>query len=126
MLTYDGIATALGARGVAVLAALVSRAGEYVDKSVIVDAAWPGLVVDEAKLAVQISAIRRVLASVPEGKHRIETLTRRAYRLVGPVARRQSNSERPLLLHIPTTSRRGFRASWGARARPRRSSACSR
>ena len=69
VLTHDGVATELGARGVAALVVLVSRAGEYVDKSVIVDAAWPGLVVDEANLAVQISAIRRVLARAPDGNH---------------------------------------------------------
>ena len=52
VLTHDGVATALGARGVAVLAALVSRAGEYVEKSAILDAAWRGLVIEEANLAV--------------------------------------------------------------------------
>lgn len=87
VLTLGGVATPLGARGVAVLAALVRRAGEYVEKSVIVHAAWPGLVVEEANLTVQISAIRRVLGQVPQGKHWIETLARRGYRFVGPVAR---------------------------------------
>src|SRR5215469_12277593 len=87
VLTHHGVATALGARGVAVLAALVSRAGQYVERSVIVDAAWPGLVVEEANLTVQVSAIRRVLARVPDGERWIETLTRRGYRFVGPVTR---------------------------------------
>jgi predicted ATPase/DNA-binding winged helix-turn-helix (wHTH) protein len=87
VLAHDGVATALGARGVAVLAALVSRAGQYVERSVIVEAAWSGLVVEEANLTVQISAIRRVLARVPDGEHWIETLTRRGYRFVGPVTR---------------------------------------
>jgi len=86
VLTHDGVATPLGARGVAVLAALVSHAGEYIERSVIVDAAWPGAVVEEANLTVQISAIRRVLARAPQGKHWIETLTRRGYRFVGPVS----------------------------------------
>ena len=86
MLTHDGAAVALGARGVAVLTALVSRANEYVQKSAILDAAWPGLVVEEANLAVQISAIRRALARVPGGEGWIETLARRGYRFVGPVA----------------------------------------
>jgi len=95
VLTHDGVATALGARGVAVLAALVSRAGEYVEKSVIVDVAWPGIVVEDANLAVQISAIRRVLARVPDGKDWIETLTRRGYRFVGPVARSSDESAIP-------------------------------
>lgn len=95
VLTHDGVATELGARGVAVLAALVSRAGEYVEKCVIVDAAWPGVVVEEANLAVQISAVRRVLARVPDGKDWIETLTRRGYRFVGPVIRHAPESSRP-------------------------------
>jgi TolB-like protein len=87
VLTHDGAATALGARGVAVLEALVSRAGEYVDKSVIMDAAWPDVVVEEDNLTVQVSAIRRALARVPGGEHWIETLARRGYRFVGPVRR---------------------------------------
>lgn len=92
VLTQDGVATPLGPRGVAVLAALVSRAGEYVEKASIVEAAWPDVVVEEANLAVQISAIRRVLAQVPEGEHWIETLPRRGYRFVGPVTRRAKPS----------------------------------
>ena len=61
VLTHGGEPVALGARGVAVLTALVSRADEHVAKAEIMDAAWPGLVVEEANLAVQISAIRRAL-----------------------------------------------------------------
>jgi DNA-binding winged helix-turn-helix (wHTH) protein len=44
VLTHDGAAVPLGARAVAVLTALVSRANEYVQKEAILDAAWPGLV----------------------------------------------------------------------------------
>src|SRR5215467_3260922 len=100
VLTHDGVATPLGARGVAVLAALVSHGGEYVERSVIVDAAWPGAVVEEANLTVQISAIRRVLARAPQGRHWIETLTRRGYRFVGPVSQ---PSARPSTGAPPTT-----------------------
>src|SRR5439155_22627539 len=53
----------------------------------IMDAAWPCLVVEESNLAVQISAIRRALAEVPGGEHWIETLPRRGYRFIGPVAK---------------------------------------
>ena len=73
VLTHNGVATPLGARGVAVLAALVSRPGEYVERSVIVDAAWPGVVVEEANLTVQISAIRPpspVLRTASSGSRR--------------------------------------------------------
>ena len=85
VLTQAGVAVALGPRAVAVLAALVERANEYVQKKTIIDAAWPDVVVEESNLAVQISAIRRVLAQVPEGERWIETLARRGYRFVGPV-----------------------------------------
>ena len=96
VLTEDGAAVALGARAVAVLFALVSRANEYVEKSAILDAAWPGLVVEEANLAVQISAIRRALARVPGGEGRIETLARRGYRFVGPVTALAGRSAAPV------------------------------
>ena len=85
VLTHGGEPVALGARAVAVLAALISRPNEYVAKAEIIDAAWPGLVVEEANLAVQISSIRRALARVPGGDGWIETLARRGYRFVGPV-----------------------------------------
>ena len=55
VLTHAGTPMALGARGVAVLAVLVSRANEYVSKAAIMDAAWPGLVVEDGNLAVQSS-----------------------------------------------------------------------
>jgi len=76
---------ALGARGVAVLTALVRVPNEYVRKDSILDAAWAGVVVEENSLAAQISAIRRVLARVPGGEQWVETLARRGYRFVGPV-----------------------------------------
>jgi len=85
VLTHAGASVPLGARAVAVLAALVNHAQEYVQKSTIMEVAWPGLVVEDANLAVQISAIRRALACVPGGEGWIETLSRRGYRFVGPV-----------------------------------------
>ena len=55
VLTRAGAPVALGARGVAVLGALVGRANEYVQKGAIMDAAWPDMVVEENNLAAQIS-----------------------------------------------------------------------
>src|SRR5215468_7522362 len=85
VLSCSGAPTGLGARGVAVLAALVEHANDYVPKARILDAVWPGLVVEESNLAVQISAIRRVLAQTPGGERWVETLARRGYRFIGPV-----------------------------------------
>ena len=83
-LTRDERPTGLGARAVAVLQVLLERCNEYVSKAELLDAAWPGVVVEEANLAVQVSAIRRVLAQA-EADVRIETLPRRGYRLLGTV-----------------------------------------
>jgi DNA-binding winged helix-turn-helix (wHTH) protein len=86
VLSRDGTPTALGARAVAVLKTLVEHANEFVPKGRILDAAWPNVVVEEANLAVQIGAIRRILSEAG-GERWIETLTGRGYRFVGPVAK---------------------------------------
>jgi TolB-like protein/tetratricopeptide (TPR) repeat protein len=75
---------ALGRRAVAVLRALVERAGIPVSKDALIDAAWAGLSVEESNLAVQIAALRRVFGSEPGGGRWIETLPGRGYRFVGP------------------------------------------
>ena len=86
VLSYGGRPLALGSRAVAVLTALVRRPNEYVRKESILDEAWAGVVVEESNLAVQISAIRRALGQTPGGERWVETLARRGYRFIGPVA----------------------------------------
>ena len=86
VLSRDGVPVALGARAVAVLAALVARAGEFIGKTDIMEIAWPGVIVEEGNLAVQITMLRRALAQAPGGAGWIETLAKRGYRFVGPVA----------------------------------------
>lgn len=85
VLLHEGSPVALGARAVGVLTALVESAQQHVTKSRILEAAWPGIVVEESNLSVQIAAIRRALAKVPGGDQWVETLARRGYRFVGPV-----------------------------------------
>jgi len=48
------------------------------------EAAWPGLAVEDSNLTVQIAALRRALGEVPGGESWIATLPRRGYRFVGP------------------------------------------
>lgn len=88
VLMREGAPETLGPRAVALLALLVSRSPQHVSKQALLDAAWPGVVVEEANLSVQIAAIRRVLARAAGGDRWIETLARRGYRFVGPVVRR--------------------------------------
>ena len=51
----------IGSRALDVLAILANRQGALLSKDEIMAAAWPGIVVDDNNLAVQISALRRVL-----------------------------------------------------------------
>ncbi|MCC2663659.1 MAG: response regulator/tetratricopeptide repeat protein [Geminicoccaceae bacterium] len=85
VLSFEGQPLPLGPRAVAVLSVLVEAAGQPLTKERILDAAWPGVVVEEANLAVQIAAIRKTLARSGGAEHWIETLPRRGYRFVGPV-----------------------------------------
>jgi len=68
------------------LRALVERPGAVVSKDALIEAAWPGQAVEESNLTVQIAALRRVLGEAPGGDRWIETMPRRGYRFVGPVA----------------------------------------
>ena len=95
VLTHGDAPAALGPRGVDVFRVLLEHPQEFVAKQDILDAAWPGVVVEESNLAVQISAIRRALAQAPGGDRWIETLARRGYRFVGPVTEIAGHASHP-------------------------------
>jgi TolB-like protein/Tfp pilus assembly protein PilF len=76
--------TMLGQRAVALLRLLLERAEVPVSKDALIEAAWPGLAIEDSNLTVQIAALRRVLEEASGGSSWIETLPRRGYRYVGP------------------------------------------
>jgi DNA-binding winged helix-turn-helix (wHTH) protein len=76
---------------VALLRILIDRAGAPVSKDALMEAAWPGLAVEESNLTVQIAALRRALGEVPGGDRWIETLPRRGYRFVGPITKTENS-----------------------------------
>ena len=81
---------AIGRRAVAVMRILIEHADAPVSKEILIEAAWPGLSVEESNLTVQIAALRRAL----DEERWIETLPRRGYRYVGPsVTRAASGSQ---------------------------------
>jgi adenylate cyclase len=84
---------ALSKRAVALLRILVERAGALVSKDALIEAAWPGLAIEDSNLTVQIAALRRALGEEPGGQHWIVTLPRRGYRFVGPAV---TQSEAPI------------------------------
>lgn len=77
LLYRDGQPVNLGARAIALLTALLARPGRLVTKAELLDRVWPGLVVEENNLQVQVSALRKVL-----GAHMIVTVPGRGYRFV--------------------------------------------
>ena len=76
---------AVGSRGLDVLGVLVARAGEVVSKDEIIAAVWPGTVVEDSNLTVQISALRRVIDQGRSDGSYIQTVSGRGYRFVAPV-----------------------------------------
>jgi DNA-binding winged helix-turn-helix (wHTH) protein len=54
-----------------------------VKKSDLMDAAWPGVTVEEGNLSVQIAALRKLLGPSPGGAEWIATIPRVGYRFVG-------------------------------------------
>ncbi|QOZ66401.1 winged helix-turn-helix domain-containing tetratricopeptide repeat protein [Bradyrhizobium arachidis] len=89
---------ALGGRAIALLRLLLEQAGKPVAKDALMEAAWPGLAIEESNLTVQIAALRRTFADVEGGSSWIETLPRRGYRYVGPPAAALFENSRQTLL----------------------------
>jgi len=85
-LTCEGRSVSVGSRGAALLATLLDAGGGVVSKDRLMQAAWPGTIVDEANLTVQIAALRRALGTGPDGKDWIVTVPRAGYRLLSPIA----------------------------------------
>jgi adenylate cyclase len=79
-LIIDGVSASFGARAFDVLVALIERRERVVSKEELLDIVWPGLVVEENNLSVQISALRKLL-----GAQTIATVTGRGYRFVAPL-----------------------------------------
>lgn len=79
-LLAEGQPVALGARALDVLVALIERRDRVVTKEELLQLAWPGLVVEEGNLPVQISALRKLL-----GSGAIVTVAGRGYRFAAPL-----------------------------------------
>lgn len=76
----SGRPVALGARAFDLLLALIERRERVVAKDELLALVWPGVVVEEGNLAVQVSTLRKLL-----GNDAISTIPGRGYRLTAPV-----------------------------------------
>jgi len=84
-----GVATPvpLGLRATKLLSLLVERQGELISKDAIMNAVWPGRVVEEANLNVQVAKLRHILDRDRKHGSCIQTITGRGYRFVGVINR---------------------------------------
>lgn len=95
-LLVDNQPVPLGARAFDVLTALIERRERLVSKNELLDLVWPGLVVEENNLQVQISALRKLL-----GQDAIATVTGLGYRFA--LETEQDIAEPPILA-VPTNN----------------------
>jgi TolB-like protein len=95
MLLRDGSPVPLGRRGLLILQALLEAQGEVVPKENLMNLGWPGLVVEDSNLSVQIAALRKQLGPAPEGADWIETVPRVGYRLVGSAVVERTERDMP-------------------------------
>jgi class 3 adenylate cyclase len=78
---------AIGSRALDILGVLVGRPGDLVSRDEIIEAVWPGTVVEDSNLNVQIAALRRILDDGRAEGSCIQTVAGRGYRFVAPVTR---------------------------------------
>ena len=84
-LLRDGRPIDIGHRALRVLHALLEANGQVLTKAELIDFAWPGAVVEESNLSVQIAALRKLLGVSPSGADWIATVSRVGYHFVGPL-----------------------------------------
>lgn len=100
----------LSSRAFEVLSALVEAAGVLVSKDALMERAWPGTVVEEINLRVQIASIRKLLGDSKDTRY-ISNVPGRGYCFVAPVTQVEARLPTPPAL---ATVRRGGpgRAIW--------------
>jgi TolB-like protein/DNA-binding winged helix-turn-helix (wHTH) protein len=86
LLTRDGSLVPLTPKVVDVLLLLVENRDRLVEKQELMRAVWPDSFVEESNLTQSISVLRKTLGSDAGGQPYIETIPKRGYRFVTPVA----------------------------------------
>jgi TolB-like protein len=80
-LTRDGKHVSLGGRSAALLRALLDANGSVVSKAGLMERVWPGTVVEDGNLTVQVAALRKALGQRADNSDWIVTIARTGYRL---------------------------------------------
>jgi DNA-binding winged helix-turn-helix (wHTH) protein len=104
-LRVDGKAVHLGGRAFDLLVVLVEGRGNLVTKDEILTRIWPGVIVEENTLQVQVSALRKAMGT---DRDALKTISGRGYRFVAEVTTtgdEESGSQRAIASSlVPRTS----------------------
>jgi len=101
-LLIGGEPASIGARAFDLLLALIERRDRMVGKDELLDVCWPGLVVEENNLQVQVSTLRKLL-----GPQVIATISGRGYRFTADLSAEpagDAQGEPPAPAHMPQRS----------------------
>jgi predicted ATPase/DNA-binding winged helix-turn-helix (wHTH) protein len=99
----------VGSRAFDMLVVLVERAGSIIPADELMRLVWPGLIVEESNLRVQLGSLRKALARGEGGRQAIKTVPLQGYCFVLPVVRsdaeltEQVNPDAPHNLPAPLT-----------------------
>lgn len=85
LLFHDDRPVSLAPKVFETLLLLVQKAGNIVEKNLIMNELWPGRYVEEANLTQNIFTLRKVLGESESKDQYIETVPKRGYRFVAPV-----------------------------------------
>jgi DNA-binding winged helix-turn-helix (wHTH) protein len=88
-LLADGRPIRLGGRAFDVLMTLIEASGAVVSKDELLSRAWQGRIVDESRLASEISALRKALGA---DRELIRTVTGRGYQFTGDIRLRSAGT----------------------------------
>src|SRR5262249_4517842 len=97
----EGLLVRLGGRALDLLHTLVAARGDVVSKDELLRRVWPGIVVEENNVQVQISSLRKALET--SGESHLVTVPGRGYRLVWLNGSRQGLTlpDKPSLAVLP-------------------------
>lgn len=109
LLTRGGDEVRLPPRALAILRHLVERAGRIVSKQSLMDVGWKDAHVSETSLTEAVGLIRQALGDDPQRPEFIQTVHRRGYRFIAPIATDAPPSpptdrDEPADISMPATS----------------------
>ena len=93
-LSRDGTLVRLSGRPLDILCVLASARGDVVTKDDLMARIWPGQIVEENAIQVQVSTLRKVLDDGKSGQPHVITVPGRGYRLLDLGSERSGRSKR--------------------------------